>query len=193
LGGDLVKGSLMGVFNGESEHKLIEDYGQLEVVMRGLLAMNYHTVVTIGTFDLLHIGHVRYLRKARELGDVLIVGVDTDESVKRYKGPLRPIVPYTERCEMLSYQTCVDLVTGVDDVDAQGRWQYALLEATRPDIFVAVQGSYPQSQLDDISRYCKQVVVLPRQAEGTSTSRMIEQAVKTHLDIMEKLKGDNGE
>ena len=78
MGGDLVKGSLMGVFNGESEHKLIEDYGQLEVVMRGLLAMNYHTVVTIGTFDLLHIGHVRYLRKARELGDVLIVGVDTD-------------------------------------------------------------------------------------------------------------------
>lgn len=179
----------MNVFNDSRDlnHKHVESYDALVKVIDGLKQLNYKVVVTIGTWDLLHIGHVRYLRNARNRGDVLIVGVDSDKTVKRYKGSLRPIVPYVERCEMLTYQTCVDLVTPIDDVDKKGVWQYGLLKKIKPDVFVAVEDSYSRKQIKEIKKYCKQVVVLPRQAERTSTSRMVENAVKKHLDQMYEL------
>jgi rfaE bifunctional protein nucleotidyltransferase chain/domain len=67
-------------------------------------------VSTNGCFDILHVGHVRYLAAAKELGDVLIVGVNTDASVRENKGPARPIVPARERAEMLAALACVDYV-----------------------------------------------------------------------------------
>lgn len=179
----------MKVFNGSNDlnHKHVEDYDSLAKVVEGLKQLNYKIVVTIGTWDLLHIGHVRYLRNARSRGDVLVVGVDSDRTVKKYKGDLRPIVPYIERSEMLTYQSCVDLVTPIDDVDNKGNWQYKLIKKIKPDVFVAVEDSYSKSQIADIKKYCKEVVVLPRQAEKTSTSNMIQFAVKKHLDQMYKL------
>lgn len=65
-------------------------------------------VFTNGTFDILHAGHVRYLQKARSLGDLLIVGVNSDASVKKYKGPDRPINPERDRLEVLTALACVD-------------------------------------------------------------------------------------
>ena len=179
----------MSVFNSEQEpaHKVVEDYGTLTTVVHGLWALNYKIVFTIGSWDLLHIGHVRYLRNARAEGDVLVVGVDSDEAVKRYKGPLRPVVPYEERLEMLTYQSCVNLVTKIEDVDEQGKWMYGLIRAINPDVFVAVEDSYPPDQLTEIGKYCKRLTVLPRQAERTSTTRMIQGAVKMHLTEMLKL------
>ena len=156
----------------------------LQEVVRGLRAIGRKSVLTVGSWDLLHIGHVRYLNRARSQGDFLIVGVDTDHAIKRYKGPLRPVVPYHERCEMLSYQSCVDFVTPVDDVNEKGEWEYDLVRTIQPDIFVAVEESYPQTQLDEIKRHCANLVMLPRQAENTSTTRMIQQVVKQHLDQM---------
>ncbi|HLB00694.1 MAG TPA: D-glycero-beta-D-manno-heptose 1-phosphate adenylyltransferase [Bacteroidota bacterium] len=67
-------------------------------------------VFTNGVFDILHRGHVEYLAKARSLGDVLIVGMNTDASVKRIKGPRRPIVPEQDRAFILSHIDCVDFV-----------------------------------------------------------------------------------
>jgi D-glycero-beta-D-manno-heptose 1-phosphate adenylyltransferase len=171
----------------EPKHKIVDDYGKLAQVITGLKILNYKVVVTIGTWDLLHIGHVRYLKKARDFGDTLIVGVDSDRTVKLYKGDLRPIVPYEERCEMLTYQSCVDLVTPIDDVDSKGRWQYGLLKAIHPDVFIAEEESYPKKQLADIRKYCGEVIILPRQAQRTSTTRMVQQAVKQHLDKMYQL------
>jgi D-glycero-beta-D-manno-heptose 1-phosphate adenylyltransferase len=164
--------------------KLVNEYDRLAKVAEGMRAVNRKVVLTIGSWDLLHIGHVRYLLCAKERGDVLIVGVDTDRAIKFYKGPLRPIVPEQERCEMLSYQTCVDFITLLDDVDDQGRWQYELLKKVKPDVFVAVEDSYPKEQLEDIKQYCNELVVLPRQAENTSTTRMIQETVKKHLEQM---------
>lgn len=168
----------------DPHHKIIEDYAALAEAARGLRAIGHKTVVTLGSWDLLHIGHVRYLNRAKAHGDLLIVGVDTDRTVRLYKGPLRPVVPYEERCEMLSYQNCVDLITPIDDVDDSGKWQYGLIKATQPDIFVAVQDSYPEEQLSEIRQHCKEVVVLRRQAENTSTTNLVQHAVKKHLDQM---------
>lgn len=165
-------------------HKHVQDYDSLAKVVEGFRHLQCKIVVTIGSWDLLHIGHVRYLRNAKSRGDILVVGVDSDRAIKKYKGPLRPIVPYEERSEMLTYQSCVDLVTPVDDVDDKGRWLYTLIKKIKPDVFVAVEDSYSKRQITDIKKYCKEVIVLPRQAEKTSTSNMIQNVVKQHLDQM---------
>ena len=146
--------------------------------------LNNRIVVTIGSWDMLHIGHVRYLIQAKMRGDVLIVGVDSDEAVRLYKGPTRPIIPHIERMEMLAYQSCVDFVTLVEDVDTAGGWQYGLIKDVRPDVFIAVEDSYPEEQLAEICKYCGEVIVLPRQAENTSTSKVIQDTVKKYLDAM---------
>ena len=161
----------------KTNKKIIKDYELLKKIIDGLSAANHRIVVTIGSWDMLHIGHVRYLMNAKSHGDVLIVGADSDRSIKLYKGEERPIIPEDERLEMLVYQLPVDFATIVDDVDDKGAWGYELIKVLKPDVFVAVEDSYPESQLADIREYCKEVIVLPRQAQ-TSTSSTIEKAVK---------------
>jgi rfaE bifunctional protein nucleotidyltransferase chain/domain len=88
-------------------------------------------VFTNGVFDLLHPGHVRYLQQARELGDTLIVGLNSDASVRRGKGSDRPIVPEQERAEVLAALACVDAVV-VFDEDTPA----AIIRAVQPDVLV---------------------------------------------------------
>jgi D-beta-D-heptose 7-phosphate kinase/D-beta-D-heptose 1-phosphate adenosyltransferase len=88
-------------------------------------------VFTNGVFDLLHPGHVRYLQSARQLGDALIVGVNSDRSVRANKGPERPINPDHERAEVLASLACVDLVV-VFDEDTP----HAIITTVQPDILV---------------------------------------------------------
>ncbi len=88
-------------------------------------------VLTNGVFDLLHVGHLRYLQAARALGDCLIVGVNDDASVRRLKGPTRPIVPAAERAELVAGLACVDYVAIFDEDTAA-----ALVQALRPDVYV---------------------------------------------------------
>jgi D-beta-D-heptose 7-phosphate kinase/D-beta-D-heptose 1-phosphate adenosyltransferase len=88
-------------------------------------------VFTNGVFDLLHPGHVRYLQQARRLGDALIVGVNADASVRRNKGPERPINPELERAELIAALECVDAVVLFDeDTPAQ------IIRAVQPDVLV---------------------------------------------------------
>lgn len=88
-------------------------------------------VFTNGVYDLLHRGHVEYLEEARALGDRLVVGVNTDASVRRLKGPSRPIVTLADRTAVLRALACVDLVVPFDD-DTPLR----LIEAVQPDVLV---------------------------------------------------------
>lgn len=82
-----------------------------------------------GAFDLLHVGHARYLAAARALGDLLVVAVNSDVSVRASKGPTRPVVPQAERVELLSYLQCVDWIVLFDEATVTG-----VLRAVRPDI-----------------------------------------------------------
>ena len=89
-------------------------------------------VFTNGCFDLMHIGHIRYLQAARNLGDVLVVGVNSDESVRAlHKGADRPIVPDVQRAEVLAALACVDYVTIFPEPDPG-----SLIAALQPDILV---------------------------------------------------------
>jgi D-beta-D-heptose 7-phosphate kinase/D-beta-D-heptose 1-phosphate adenosyltransferase len=90
-----------------------------------------HIIFTNGVFDLLHLGHLRYLRQARRLGDLLVVGVNSDESARHLKGPQRPLVPDAERAELLAALDCVDYVTIFGERTAE-----ATLALLRPDIYV---------------------------------------------------------
>src|SRR5207247_8148208 len=88
-------------------------------------------VFTNGVFDLLHPGHVRYLRHARSLGDALIVGVNSDRSVRDNRGSDRPITPDAERAEILAALACVDAVVVFDEATP-----HAIVQALQPDILV---------------------------------------------------------
>ncbi|GHO43653.1 D-glycero-beta-D-manno-heptose 1-phosphate adenylyltransferase [Ktedonospora formicarum] len=88
-------------------------------------------VFTNGCFDLLHLGHVRYLQEARALGDFLVLGLNSDESVRALKGPTRPLVPENERAELLSALACIDYVTIFEEPTASN-----LIESLHPSIYV---------------------------------------------------------
>jgi D-beta-D-heptose 7-phosphate kinase/D-beta-D-heptose 1-phosphate adenosyltransferase len=107
-----------------------------------LRAQGRRIVFTNGCFDLLHVGHVRYLQAARALGDLLVVGVNTDRSVRSLeKAPGRPIVPDAQRAEVLASLACVDYVVLFDEPDP-GR----LIEALQPDVLVK-GGDWPLERI----------------------------------------------
>lgn len=127
-------------------------------------------VFTNGCFDLLHIGHARYLAAARALGDLLVVGVNSDASVRVLKGPDRPVVPETERAELLAHLAAVDYVCLFDETLPN-----ALIAEVRPQVHVK-GGDYEAEKLPEtpVVRQCGgQVVILPL-VEGRSTSALIE-------------------
>jgi rfaE bifunctional protein nucleotidyltransferase chain/domain len=88
-------------------------------------------VFTNGCFDILHVGHVRYLNQARAMGDALVVAVNSDRSVRLIKGPERPIVPQEERAEVLAALSCVDWILIFDDPTPQ-----QIIDAIIPDVLV---------------------------------------------------------
>ncbi len=97
-------------------------------------------VLANGVFDLLHVGHVRYLEGARALGDRLVVAVNSDASTRAYKGPGRPVVPEGERAELLAALACTDLVLVFDEPDVRG-----IIRALRPDVHAKGTDYTPQS------------------------------------------------
>jgi len=103
--------------------------GEAAALAERLRAAGRRIVLANGCFDLLHVGHVRYLEEARRLGDVLFVGVNSDAAVARLKGPGRPLLPATERMEILAALRSVDHVVVFDDETADG-----LLRAIKPDV-----------------------------------------------------------
>ena len=97
-------------------------------------------VFTNGCFDLLHLGHLRYLKQARHLGDFLMLGLNSDESIRKLKGSGRPLIPAQERAEILASLTCVDYVTIFDEPTAG-----PLIDLLQPAIYVK-GGDYAQTQ-----------------------------------------------
>lgn len=126
-------------------------------------------VFTNGVFDLLHPGHVRYLRRARALGDVLVVGLNTDASVRRNKGPDRPVNPEWERGEVLAALECVDAVVLFDD-DTPAE----IVRAVQPDVLVK-GADWPADRIvgrDTVEARGGRVERVPVEA-GHSTSAII--------------------
>ena len=170
----------------KSSNKIKKNYEELARLVEAHKVLGQTVVCTIGSWDILHIGHLRYLEKAKSYGDILVVGVDSDRGIKLYKkNPLRPIIPENERMEMLTYQSFIDYVILIDDIDRKGVWQLRLIKEIRPDVFVAPnEKSYPKGQLKQIKKYCGKLTVLKYEAKRTSTSRIIEKTFKQRLNYI---------
>ncbi|MFL6251255.1 MAG: PfkB family carbohydrate kinase [Actinomycetes bacterium] len=137
-------------------------------------AMGGTVVATGGCFDLLHAGHVATLRSARALGDCLVVCLNSDDSVRRLKGPERPLVPQADRVAVLEALGCVDVVVPFDE-----RTPEAVLQRLRPDVF-AKGGDYALADLPEaalLSSWGGQAVVLPY-LEGRSTTQLMKEVVR---------------
>jgi len=134
-------------------------------------------VATNGCFDLLHVGHVRYLQAARALGDVLIVGLNGDGSVHELKGAGRPITTQSDRAEILGALACVDLVTIFPEIRAT-----KFLAAVRPAVYVK-GGDYTSETLDEeeltILKEIDAAIRLIPFETGYSTSGLVEQICKS--------------
>nr|MBC7244395.1 D-glycero-beta-D-manno-heptose 1-phosphate adenylyltransferase [Chloroflexota bacterium] len=133
-------------------------------------------VFTNGVFDLLHVGHVRYLQAARTLGHALFVGLNSDASARRLKGLGRPLIAQAERAEILCALSCIDYVIFFDEDTAE-----QLIHALQPDIYVkggdyAIEGAgQPGKMLPEariVEDYGGRVVILPY-TPGHSTSQLI--------------------
>ena len=134
-------------------------------------------VATNGCFDLLHVGHVRYLQAARALGDLLVVGLNGDGSIHELKGAGRPITNQSDRAEILAALACVDLVTIFPEIRAT-----KFLAAVRPAVYVK-GGDYTSETLDEQERATLKEIeaairLIPFET-GYSTSELIAQICKS--------------
>jgi rfaE bifunctional protein nucleotidyltransferase chain/domain len=118
-----------GATGGTPVGEVIRDYAVLADILNQHRKHNERIVSTNGVFDVLHVGHVRYLQQARKLGDRLVVAINSDASTTRLKGPQRPFVCEAERAELLAALACVDYVTIFDESTPE-----AILEIIKPDI-----------------------------------------------------------
>lgn len=142
-------------------------------------------VFTNGCFDILHAGHVRYLSAARELGDRLVIGLNTDASVKRLKGPKRPVAPEDDRAEVLAALAAVDAVTFFDD-DTPER----LIGMLLPDILVK-GADWPVDKIaggKTVLQHGGSVLTVPL-LEGRSTSGIIDTIIHLHCPPLTVGKG----
>jgi rfaE bifunctional protein nucleotidyltransferase chain/domain len=124
----------------------LQTVAEIAVVRADLRAQRRRLVFTNGCFDLLHVGHVRYLQAARALGDALLVAVNGDASVRALKGPARPINTEQDRAEVLAALACVDFVMIFDSPRAT-----ETIRMVRPDIY-AKGGDYTLDSLDPAER-----------------------------------------
>ncbi len=127
-------------------------------------------VFTNGCFDLLHVGHVRYLREAKRMGGLLVVGINSDESIRRLKGPSRPVQPERDRAEILAALECVDYVVSFDQDTP-----LALIERLRPDVLVK-GADWPVARIvgREVVEGSGGRVATISYVEGVSTSALIE-------------------
>lgn len=147
---------------------------EMAALVSGLKARGCRVVLTNGCFDILHHGHVRFLAEAKGEGDVLLVAVNSDASVRRIKGEGRPIIPQQERLEVLAALSSVDYVFVFDDDDPA-----KVIEQLRPDVLV--KGSdWPLERIvgrETVEGYGGRVVRV-KLVEGISTSQIIQRVGK---------------
>ncbi len=181
-----------GIFGAESSYddRFISDYSHLQQLSAHWKAIGIKIVLTSGSWDMIHEGHALYLEKAREYGDLLIVGVDSDAKIRKRKGPDRPIVPQEERLRMLTHLRPVDVVT-LKDVSYE---KWALIKAIRPDVLVATGETYSLLEIDELQRlYCKEVIVHQPMATTSTSARLrlvqVGLATKLATKLSEKLPG----
>ena len=154
------------------EGRVINNLEEMAEICAYLHQSGFKIASTTGVFDLLHIGHGRYLGETRSLGDISIIEVDSDELVRARKPDNlhRPVVPLAERLEMLSQLRCVDLLFPLKPCEDTTEF----IKVMKPDIFVVSETSEDSKEpyLARVRPHCGEVVILPAQATISTTRRI---------------------
>lgn len=174
-----------GIFSNKSvfDQRFISDYELLSQKVQHMKGIGLRIVLTSGSFDFFHLGHTLYLEKAREYGDLLIVGVDSDDKVRSRKGSNRPLYPQDERLQILVRQRSVDIVT-LKNIDDE-HWQ--LIKWVCPDVLVATQETYTPEEVAQLAQWCGEVVVLEPQAQTSTSKRLRDLNIELGAEISEAL------
>lgn len=160
-----------GIFGDGTNHKdrYVADFKKLEKLVKRWKDLDLKIVLTSGSWDLFHVGHAEYLERAKALGDLLIVGVDSDEKVRSRKGPHRPVVPQEERVRILCHLRHVDVVT----LKPLKEKQNALIKLVRPDVLIMSKSTKHKPQdIQEKKKLVGKIVLLEPQA-STSTSAKV--------------------
>jgi glycerol-3-phosphate cytidylyltransferase len=154
----------------EEEDTKIKTFDEIVNIRKKLKKTCKKVVFTNGCFDILHVGHVKLLRKAKAFGDVLILGLNTDKSIERLKGPERPIIKENERAEMLAALEIVDYIVFFnEDTPVE------IVKKIKPNIHVK-GGDYKKNDMPEtrfVEKYGGKVEILPL-VKGFSTTNIIE-------------------
>jgi D-glycero-beta-D-manno-heptose 1-phosphate adenylyltransferase len=150
-------------------------------------------VFTAGSWDLLHVGQCRYLEEAKARGDVLVVGVSSNDAIRKVKGPNKPILDEKIRAEMLTYLRAVDFVTILPEPSC-----VPTLGLLKPDVFITVKEEWAANYKESkeyklVTKYGGKVVVVDRQSTALSTTKIVQRAIGGELgsifkDFMELRK-----
>lgn len=150
-------------------------------------------VFTAGSWDLVHVGQLRYLERSREMGDILVVGVSSNEAIRTVKGPNKPVLDEKIRAEMLTFLRSVDFVTILPEPSCNPS-----LGLLKPDVYVTVKEDWTENYKESreyktVNKYGGEVVVVDRQSTTISTTKIIQRAIGGHLgdvfkDFMELRK-----
>ncbi len=173
----------------DSEVRFIESCDEIVEIIKILRALGNKIVYTSGVWDLKHIGHEKYLIAARNHGDILIVGCDTDELTRR-KGPNRPIVTMNERVEQLINLRSVHIVFPVSSYEDADE----LIKMIKPDVLVistSTEKNKPQHVLDMENKHknnCGEIICLPPQATTSTTARVRTLMLGGISDFKQKLQ-----
>lgn len=157
--------------------KKIMDLNTLKKEVRSFQKKGGKVVFTNGCYDLIHVGHVRYLSEARALGDVLVVGVNSDASIRQIKDPKRPIVSENERLEVLSAFWFIDYLVLFNDLTP-----ITLITSLTPDILVK-GGDWALDQIvgrDHVEQHGGEVIRI-KTVEGASTTSIIERVLNRFM------------
>jgi len=157
----------------------IKTINQLESISKKLRNENKTVVTTNGVFDILHIGHIKYLQEAKKLGDILIVAINSDVSTAQIKGPKRPINNENDRAESVAALECVDYVIIFSEENP-----IKFLEEIKPNIHVK-GGDYDMSQIiekDIVEKNNGKIILIP-EIKGYSTTDIIKKISEMNKDI----------
>ncbi|HRZ86658.1 MAG TPA: D-glycero-beta-D-manno-heptose 1-phosphate adenylyltransferase [bacterium] len=154
----------------------LQSLGSVKRAVRALQSRKKKVVFTNGCFDIIHHGHVSYLAKARSLGDCLVIGLNTDASVRALKGAGRPLVPQRDRASVLAALSAVDYIVLFDDATPQ-----RLIGEIRPDVLVK-GADYRIEEIvgNDIVKSYGGTVKRIRMEKGRSTTDLIKKIVRAY-------------
>lgn len=158
------------------EVRFFPDHNEVQDIAAACSVLGLKKVLTSGTYDILHEGHAKYLDAAKKLGDVLFVGVDSNERTRQRKGDDRPVVDEMERVSILSHLRPVDLITLKYADDEKMK----LLKIVQPDVYVMSESTYEteeaqqamQRRIEEAEEYCNRVALMKPMATSGTTARI---------------------